>query len=91
MLFRSNLKAPAVPARPPSAYLRRFFYDTILHHPSALSYLRDLVGSDRLLLGTDYPFPVDDRAPLALLQASGCSARDLAQIAGENARQLFKL
>jgi aminocarboxymuconate-semialdehyde decarboxylase len=47
------------PEQPPSAYLRRFFYDTILHYPAALRYLRDLVGSDRLLLGTDYPFPMD--------------------------------
>lgn len=86
-----NLKAPTVPAEPPSAYLRRFFYDTILHHPAALRYLRDLVGSDRLLLGTDYPFPVDDPAPLELLRAAGCPADETAQIAGENTRRLFKL
>lgn len=86
-----NLEAPAVPAEPPSAYLRRFYYDTILHHPAPLGYLRNLVGSDRLLLGTDYPFPVDDGDPLALLRAAGCSADDLARIAEENARRLFKL
>jgi len=85
-----NLAAPAVPAAPPSAYLRRFYYDTILHYPAALAYLRDLVGSDRLLLGTDYPFPVDDGAPLALLEAAGCSAADLALIAEENSRRLFR-
>ena len=86
-----NLEAPTVPAEPPSAYLRRFHYDTILHYPAALAYLRDLVGSDRLLLGTDYPFPVDDGAPLALLEAAGCSADDVARIAEENSRRLFKL
>ncbi len=85
-----NLNPPVVPSQPPSAYLRRFFYDTILHHPMPLRYLRDLVGSDRLLLGTDYPFPVDDRAPLQLLEATGWSASDIAQIAGDNARGLFK-
>jgi aminocarboxymuconate-semialdehyde decarboxylase len=84
-----NLRAPVVPAMPPSAYLRRFFYDTILHHPGALRYLCDLVGHDRLLLGTDYPFPVDDRAPLQLLQETGWSEEDIARIAGDNARQLF--
>ena len=41
-----DLKAPTAPSQPPSAYLRRFFYDT-LHHPAALRYLLDLVGSDR--------------------------------------------
>lgn len=85
-----NLKPPVVPSQPPSAYLRRFFYDTILHHPAALRYLRDLVGSDRLLLGTDYPFPVADQAPLQILEATGCLADDMAQIASDNARRLFK-
>jgi predicted TIM-barrel fold metal-dependent hydrolase len=47
------------------------------------------VGHDRLLLGTDYPFPVDDRAPLQLLQETGWSEEDIARIAGDNARQLF--
>ena len=87
----SNLEAPTVPAQSPSAYLRRFFYDTILHHPAALRYLLDLVGSDRLLLGTDYPFPPADRTPLHSLEDAGCSATDIARIAGDNALRLFKL
>ena len=86
-----NQNAPAAPAQPPSAYLSRFWYDTILHSPAALAYLRDLVGSDRLLLGTDYPFPVDDQAPLQLLEDAGCSPDQIAQISGGNASALFKL
>ena len=86
-----NHKAPAAPSQPPSAYLGRFWYDTILHSPAALVYLRDLVGSDRLLLGTDYPFPVDDQAPLQLLEDAGCSPDQIAQISGGNASALFKL
>jgi aminocarboxymuconate-semialdehyde decarboxylase len=86
-----DLKAPAAPSQPPSAYLRRFFYDTILHHPAALRYLRDLVGSDRLLFGTDYPFPMDDRTALKLLEQAGCTADEIAQIGGGTAQRLFKL
>jgi aminocarboxymuconate-semialdehyde decarboxylase len=86
-----DLKAPTAPSQPPSAYLRRFFYDTILHHPAALRYLRDLVGSDRLLLGTDYPFPMDDRSALKLLEQAGCTADEIAQIGGGTAQRLFKL
>lgn len=86
-----NLEAPATPSQPPSAYMRRFYYDTILYQPAPLSYLRDLAGLDRLLLGTDYPFPVFEPAPLQLLEATGWSPNDLAQIGGETARQLFKL
>src|SRR5215813_6212296 len=86
-----DLKSPTAPSQPPSAYLRRFFYDTILHHPAALRYLRDLVGSDRLLLGTDYPFPMDDRTALKLLKQSGCTADEIAQIGSGTAQQLFNL
>ncbi len=86
-----DLEASKAPAHAPSAYLRHFFYDTILHHPSALRYLRDLVGSDRLLLGTDYPFPMDDRNALKLLEQAGCTADEIAQIGGGTAQRLFKL
>jgi aminocarboxymuconate-semialdehyde decarboxylase len=86
-----DLKAPTAPSQPPSAYLRRLFYDTILHHPAALRYLLDLVGSDRLLLGTDYPFPMDDRTALKLLERAGCTADEIAQIGGGTAQRLFKL
>jgi aminocarboxymuconate-semialdehyde decarboxylase len=86
-----NLEAPTVPSQPPSGYRRRFFYDTILYHPSALQFLQHLVGSDRLLLGTDYPFPVDEQAPLTLLAQAGCTADEILQIGGGTAQRLFKL
>lgn len=41
---------------PPSSYLRRFVYDTITHAPTALAFLVDLVGADRVAFGTDLPF-----------------------------------
>ncbi len=78
------------PSQPPSAYLRRFFYDTILHHPTALRYLRDLVGSDRLRLGTDAPFPLADRSALNLVEQAGCTAHAIAQIGGGTAPRRSK-
>jgi|TARA_B100001971_G_C18189794_1_gene537915 aminocarboxymuconate-semialdehyde decarboxylase len=86
-----NLGPQAAPAQPPSAYLSRFYYDTILHHPAALGYLRDMVGSQQLLMGTDYPFPVDDQAPLQMLEETGFPAGEIAQISGDNARRLFRI
>ncbi|MGE3540262.1 MAG: amidohydrolase family protein [Candidatus Tectimicrobiota bacterium] len=74
---------------PPSHYLRRFYYDTIVHHPTALQFLCTMVGSDRLLLGTDYPFPVADPDPLRLYSQAGFDAEVIAALAGGNAAQLF--
>lgn len=86
-----NLPAPQVPAQPPSAYLRRFYYDTILYQPAALQYLRDTVGVDRLLLGTDYPFPVFEPAPLQVLHDANFASEHIAQISEGTIRQLFRL
>ena len=86
-----NQNDPEPPAHAPSAYLTRFWYDTILHSPEALGYLQRLVGTDNLLLGTDYPFPVDDPEPLHSLENAGFSSEQVAQISSSNARWLFKL
>ena len=41
---------------PPSAYLSRFYYDCLTHSEPALRMLIDMVGIDRVLFGTDWPF-----------------------------------
>jgi aminocarboxymuconate-semialdehyde decarboxylase len=41
--------------RPPSAYLRKFYYDCLTHSEPALRMLLDAVGADRVVLGTDWP------------------------------------
>lgn len=73
----------------PSNYLTRFYYDTILHHGPALNYLRDLVGIDRMLLGTDLPFPPGDPDPLASLRDAGFEAADIERIVDTNPNTLF--
>ncbi|HEY7495721.1 MAG TPA: amidohydrolase family protein [Candidatus Tectomicrobia bacterium] len=78
-------------AQPPSAYLRRFYYDTIVHHPTALQFLRTLVGSERLLLGSDYPFPMADPDPVQRCIQAGFSPTEMAAITGDTARALFRL
>lgn len=86
-----NASAPEAPAQAPSAYLRRFYYDTILYDAQPLGYLKTLVGTDRILLGTDYPFPVVENDPVGLLESAGLTAEELAGISGEQAKALFKL
>ena len=40
---------------PPSVYLRRLFYDTVTFSPNNLRLLRDVVGADHMVMGSDYP------------------------------------
>jgi aminocarboxymuconate-semialdehyde decarboxylase len=47
--------------RPPSYYVDRFFVDTVVFDPAALRLLLDTMGEDRVLLGSDYPYPLGER------------------------------
>ena len=78
-----------VAAKVPSAYLRQFHYDTILHDSAALQYLKDVVGVDRILIGTDEPFPIGDSDPLGSLKKAAFSAAEIDMIAERNPRTLF--
>jgi len=55
---------------PPRDYLRRIYYDSLVHDPLMLRYLVDLVGADRIALGSDYPFPLGESEPGCLIEAS---------------------
>ena len=51
--------------QPPSAYLRRFYYDCIVYDEPALRYLVDRVGVDRVVFGTDWPYDMALDWPVA--------------------------
>lgn len=76
---------------PPSAYLKRFYYDTILHDPSILRWLAERVSVERIALGSDYSFPPADLDPMATVRAAGFSAAEIRAIAEDNPRALFPL
>ena len=54
----------------PREYLGRFFLDSLVHDARALRYLVDLVGADRVALGTDYPFPLGEAKAGALIAST---------------------
>jgi aminocarboxymuconate-semialdehyde decarboxylase len=45
---------------PPKNYLGKFWIDSVTHDPMMLEYVLKLVGSKKITLGTDYPFPLGD-------------------------------
>ena len=49
--------------RPPSKLARQFWYDTILYDPVSLSFLADAVGTDHIVVGSDYPFSIRQKQP----------------------------
>lgn len=54
--WKARPEAHAHITKPPSAYLRRFYYDCIVYTEPALRFLIDTVGVDRVVFGTDWPY-----------------------------------
>ncbi len=78
--------------RPPSDYLKRFYYDTVNFDPKALSFALDFVGPDRLLAGSDYPHRIGSlRSMVEAVRALDVSEEDRAAILGGNAGRLLGL
>ncbi len=53
--------------RNPKSYLGHFFVDSLVHDARVLDYLVDLMGPNRIALGSDYPFPLGEHHPGALI------------------------
>ena len=77
--------------RMPSEYLRRFTYDTILHHDALTTNLVRLVGADRVTLGSDYCFDMGYEQPVEVIERLDLPAADRALITGGNAARLLGL
>ena len=67
--------------------LKRFYFDTLTHDAQALRYLVELVGAERLVLGTDAPFDMGDENPRETLSAL---SRDEVPALRKNALRLLE-
>jgi aminocarboxymuconate-semialdehyde decarboxylase len=47
----------------PRKYLGHFYVDSLIHDENFLQYVMNLIGEDRICLGTDYPFPLGEEIP----------------------------
>jgi aminocarboxymuconate-semialdehyde decarboxylase len=75
----------------PDAALAAMYYDTIVQDARALRYLADVVGADRIMMGSDMPFPIGDLAPLKIVQETSFSDAERASINGGLVQKLFGL
>jgi aminocarboxymuconate-semialdehyde decarboxylase len=75
----------------PVAGFRRLHFDTVLFEARALRFLCDLAGADRVMLGSDHPFPIGDAEPLKVVEATDLAAPEREAILGATAARLFRL
>lgn len=78
--------------RLPSEYLRRFTYDTIGHNDQINLDLVQLVGADRVVLGSDYCFDMGLTDPVGTVERlDGLSQADRNRILGLTAARMLRL
>ena len=77
---------------PPSHYMQKLYFDTMVFEPDQLAFLIEKYGSDHILLGTDYPFDMGDADPNGLIdRVADLNDADRALIRGGNAAELLKI
>jgi aminocarboxymuconate-semialdehyde decarboxylase len=79
-------------SRPPSEYLKKLYFDSIVYQASSLENLVRVAGSDHVLLGTDYPFDMGETDPVGLInKLKSVSQAEKENILGGNAMRLLKI
>ncbi len=76
---------------PPSYYTERFAVDSAVFDPGALRLLVDVMGAERVLLGSDHPFPLGEESIGRLVRESGLAPADRDAVLGGNAVRFFGL
>src|SRR5262249_61036393 len=84
-------RAEASITRPFREYIRRFHYDSLAYYPETLRFMVDLLGSDRIVIGTDIFATMDVAYPNALVDSLKLPAPDHERIMWRNAERLFHL
>ncbi len=69
----------------PISYLGKFHLDSLVHDTRALKYIVELMGEDKVCLGTDYPFPLGELTPGKLIIDSDFDRSIKSKLLGENA------
>ncbi|WP_393063108.1 amidohydrolase family protein [Streptomyces sp. LN549] len=74
----------------PSSYLRRLYFDSLVHDPHVLRELVRVAGAGRVLLGSDFPFDMGSEDPVGALRAARLTDSDFHAVRGGNAAALLR-
>jgi len=75
----------------PMESFRRLYFDTVLFDSRALRFLCEVAGADKVMLGSDYPFPIGDPDPLRIVEAAPLGAPEKKMILGDTAAKIFRI
>jgi aminocarboxymuconate-semialdehyde decarboxylase len=89
--LRRNYELDKAKLADPEAALRALYYDTIVQDKRALRFLAEVVGADRIMMGSDMPFPIGDLAPTKIVEESEFSTAERQAINGGLVAKLLSL
>jgi aminocarboxymuconate-semialdehyde decarboxylase len=75
----------------PVAALASIYTDTILHDARVLKFVVEMMGTERLMMGSDMPFPIGDAEPLKIVADAGLTKDQAAAVNGGLAAKLFNI
>jgi aminocarboxymuconate-semialdehyde decarboxylase len=75
----------------PKEYLGKFYLDSLTHDAAMLDYIVKLVGSNRVALGSDYPFPLGENVPGSLIESMNFSDEIKEQLLSGSALEWLNL
>ena len=75
----------------PRELLRRCYVDSLVHDEGALRLLIDTIGAERIAMGSDYPFPLGEQHPGALIESCGFDEGLAARLLGGTALEFLGL
>ena len=75
----------------PRKYLQQIYLDTLVHDPHMLNYLINLMGENKLALGTDYPFPLGELEPGKLINSMNYTEKTTARLLHGSALEWLNL
>lgn len=75
----------------PRAGFEKLYFDSLVFEPDVLEFLCKRVGAERIMLGSDWPFPIGDFKPADVVRKANIAAGDKDAILGGTAAQLLGL
>jgi aminocarboxymuconate-semialdehyde decarboxylase len=75
----------------PREYLKHIYLDSLVYEPLMLCYLLDLMGPERIALGSDYPFPLGEAEPGKLIESADFDERTQARLLHGTALEWLQL
>ena len=67
------------------------YFDSVVFDADALRFLAAKASADRIMLGSDMPFPIGDMEPCRVVHASAFDGGQRAAILGDNAQRVFRI